>query len=235
MNAYRRNTEVEFRHEKTQTEIQRGSRNRRESRDRRGAKCGHRRSNRVSRPRRNDSVGSLSQAPGKTNDQYAFASNTEVEFRHEKTQTEIQRGSRNRRNGGNRRRADCGHPASDRPGGPWRRYPPGSSSEELGEGTHLPVEIEPAAYQQLEEAIAWWQFNRFAAPNAIREDFESMAGMLARNPTIGSRSTNAKTSNVRQVFLPRVGYFVYYRVTGSPQTLQILAFWHARSGKGPPI
>jgi hypothetical protein len=77
--------------------------------------------------------------------------------------------------------------------------------------------------------------NRTAAPNAIDDDFRSMSAILAGNPGIGRRATNTKTRNVRQVFLRRVGFVIYYRVIGSPPRLEILAFWHSRRGKGPPI
>ncbi|HXA19243.1 MAG TPA: type II toxin-antitoxin system RelE/ParE family toxin [Thermoanaerobaculia bacterium] len=77
--------------------------------------------------------------------------------------------------------------------------------------------------------------NRPAAPNAIREDFESMAKILASTPGIGRLATYTKTRNVRQMFLRRVGFVIYYRVSGSPPYLEILAFWHSRRGKGPPI
>jgi hypothetical protein len=76
---------------------------------------------------------------------------------------------------------------------------------------------------------------RLAAPNAIDEDFRSMAAILARTPGIGRRATNIKTRNVRQVFLRRVGFIIYYRVIGSPPYLEILAFWPSKRGKGPPI
>jgi plasmid stabilization system protein ParE len=79
------------------------------------------------------------------------------------------------------------------------------------------------------------EINRPAAPNAIRDDFELTTRTLSGNPNIGRRSLKTKKRNVRQVFLHRVGYIVYYRVIGSPRRLQILAFWHSRRGKGPPI
>jgi plasmid stabilization system protein ParE len=105
----------------------------------------------------------------------------------------------------------------------------------LEEEATLPFELESEAQQQIEIADEWWQVNRPAAPNAILEDFQSMTRVLARNPGIGRRSTNSKTPNVRQVFLRRVGYVIYYRIIGSPARLQILAFWHAGRGTGPPI
>jgi plasmid stabilization system protein ParE len=105
----------------------------------------------------------------------------------------------------------------------------------MEEGRTLAVEIDKAAKRQIDEAHDWWEDNRPAAPNAIREDFEVMTRLLARNPEIGRRSHGTKKRNVRQLFLPRVGYTIYYRVNRSPPRLEILAFWHARRGKGPPI
>ncbi|MGH9418363.1 MAG: type II toxin-antitoxin system RelE/ParE family toxin [Thermoanaerobaculia bacterium] len=105
----------------------------------------------------------------------------------------------------------------------------------MADGSTLPVEVIPSARRQLDIAHAWWEINRTAAPNAIRDDFEAMARLIARNPKIGRHATKTKTRNVRQVYLRRVGYFVYYRVIGSPPFLEIMAFWHSRRGKGPPI
>lgn len=164
----------------------------------------------------------------------AFDRNTEVEFRHEQTATRIRCGTR-RRNGGNRRRARCSDRGSDRVGRPRRRDPVGSSTEGVEGRSALPLEVELLAKRQLDEAHAWWETNRLAAPNAIRDDFESASRMLAMDPSIGRRSVKTKRRNVRQMFLRRVGYIVYYRVIDSPPRLQILAFWHSRRGKGPPI
>ena len=163
------------------------------------------------------------------------ARNTEVEFRHEQARAEVQCGSRKRGNGGNRRRARCCPRKSDRGDGSRRRNSAGRFHEALDEEASLPIEIDAEAERQLEAADEWWEINRTAAPDAIYEDFQSMARTLARSPGIGRRSTNTKKPNVRQVYLRRVGYVIYYRVFGSPPVLQILAFWHARRGTGPPI
>jgi hypothetical protein len=77
--------------------------------------------------------------------------------------------------------------------------------------------------------------NRTAAPNAIREVFQSMAATLARSPRIGRHATKTKAKDARQVFLRRVGYWIYYRIIVDPARLEILAFWHSSRGKGPPI
>jgi len=163
------------------------------------------------------------------------ARNAEVEFRHEQARAEVQCGSRNRRNGGNRRRARCGHRGSGGIVGARRIDSVGSVHEALGEAAALPIEVTLPAQRQIDNADAWWQENRTAAPNAIYEDFWSMSQKLARNPGIGRRATNTKRPNVRQVYLRRVGYVIYYHVIGSPPVLEILAFWHARRGTGPPI
>src|SRR5258706_9469279 len=163
------------------------------------------------------------------------ARNTEVEFRHEQARTEFQRGPRNGRDGGNRRRARCSHRGSGGLVGARGRDPAGGSAEGVGERSALPIEVEPAAKRQLADAHAWWEVNRPAAPNAIRDDFREMTRTLARTPRIGPRATDTRTPDVRKVFLPRVGFVIYYRVIGSPPILEIMAFWHARRGKGPPI
>jgi hypothetical protein len=95
--------------------------------------------------------------------------------------------------------------------------------------------VTEAAEQELQNAHEWWEVNRTAAPNAIRDDFGSTASKLARSPGIGRRAAKTKARNVRQVFLRRVGYIVYYRILSDPPRLQVLSFWHSSRGKGPPI
>ena len=40
---------------------------------------------------------------------------------------------------------------------------------------------------------------------------------------------------VRRVLLPRVGYFLFYRVARRRNELQVLAFWHAQRGASPKL
>jgi len=77
--------------------------------------------------------------------------------------------------------------------------------------------------------------NRTAAPGAIGQELSAMIAILTRSPNIGRIATNVRTPNVRHIRLQRVGYEIYYRVTGSPPMLEVMAFWHVRRGKGPPI
>jgi len=46
---------------------------------------------------------------------------------------------------------------------------------------------------------------------------------------------SARVAGVRRVHLPRVGYHLYYRVARRARRVEILAFWHAKRGAGPPI
>jgi hypothetical protein len=58
-----------------------------------------------------------------------------------------------------------------------------------------------------------------------------MLAVISVTPTIGQRAENVSLPNVRHVRLN----VIYYRVIGTPPILQIMAFWHSRRGKGPPI
>jgi hypothetical protein len=65
-----------------------------------------------------------------------------------------------------------------------------------------------------------------------------MLEIIALTPTVGQPATDVRTANVRRIRLRRVGYEIYFRtirVIGSPDVLEIMAFWHARRGTGPPI
>ena len=154
---------------------------------------------------------------------YAFGRNAEVEFRHEPTRAEVQCGSRDRRNGGNRRGAQCGHRRSRSVIGARRIDSLGSISQTLGEVAALPIDITAPAEQQIDKAEAWWLVNRTAAPDAIARELSAMIAILAQNPNIGRPATNVTRRKVRRVGLRRVGYEIYYRVTGSPPRLEVMA------------
>lgn len=50
---------------------------------------------------------------------------------------------------------------------------------------------------------------------------------------MGTRARGARLSEVRRVTLPRIRYFLYYRVTDN--VLQVLALWHASRGQEPSL
>ena len=97
----------------------------------------------------------------------------------------------------------------------------------------LDVEVTRRAAAQIEQAAHWWGQNRLAAPDAIRLDFEEARELLASQPEIGARSSTIRYPDLRRLYLRRVRYHIYYRVTTSK--VVILAFWHASRGSGPSL
>jgi plasmid stabilization system protein ParE len=99
----------------------------------------------------------------------------------------------------------------------------------------LPIEVSELADRQIQEADLWWRKNRQKAPNAIREELERVGGLIAFRPHIGARATNVKLAGVRRLHMERIHYDLYYRVVGSPEVIEIVAFWGSRRGTAPPI
>lgn len=99
----------------------------------------------------------------------------------------------------------------------------------------LHIEVSALASQQIREAEVWWRVNRTKAPNAIREELERGSGLIAAQPHVGTRARNLPLVGVRRLHLARVRYDIYYRVTGTPPYVEILAFWHTSRGSNPAI
>jgi plasmid stabilization system protein ParE len=99
----------------------------------------------------------------------------------------------------------------------------------------LPVEITALAARHIREAESWWRLNRLAAANAVRQELERALTLIARQPRIGSRATNVKLPGVRRIFLPIITQHLYYHLLDLPARVEVVALWHARRGKGPPI
>jgi plasmid stabilization system protein ParE len=99
----------------------------------------------------------------------------------------------------------------------------------------LHVEATELAEAQISELDSWWRENRLKAPNAVREEIERVAALVAFHPGIGAHARNLKLPGVRRVFIERLHYHVYYRVIGSPEYVEIVAVWGSRRGTPPPI
>ena len=97
----------------------------------------------------------------------------------------------------------------------------------------LSARIKPRAQREIERAAEWWSINRLAAPGAVRMDVEAAVALLVEEPGIGTTVETPRSEVVRRLYLPRVGYFVYYRVRG--KFLEVVAFWHSRRGVGPSL
>ncbi|MEK6373434.1 MAG: type II toxin-antitoxin system RelE/ParE family toxin [Acidobacteriota bacterium] len=99
----------------------------------------------------------------------------------------------------------------------------------------LPVQATALAAQHIRKAEDWWRVNRTAAPNAVRLELQRAFVLIASQPRIGSRATNVSLPGVRRIYLPKIKYHLYYHVIASPERVEVVALWHARRGKGPPI
>ena len=97
----------------------------------------------------------------------------------------------------------------------------------------LRVKISARAASQVRRAAEWWLENRASAPGAIGKDVGESIALLTEQPGIGSKYSGARTSGVRRLYLGRIGYFLYYRV--SDDALEVLAFWHGRRGRQPKL
>ncbi|MGZ5445295.1 MAG: type II toxin-antitoxin system RelE/ParE family toxin [Thermoanaerobaculia bacterium] len=99
----------------------------------------------------------------------------------------------------------------------------------------LRIEVSELADRQIREADRWWRLNRLKAPNAIREELERIATLIVHRPHLGARAVNVRLAGVRRIHIERIHYDLYYRVVGSTQMIEIVAFWGSRRGSGPPI
>jgi len=99
----------------------------------------------------------------------------------------------------------------------------------------LPVKITPRAADQIEAAANWWRTNRPSAPDALIEELEKSLGLISRQPRIGARAASAKLRGVRQIYLGRVHYVLYYRIRARPRQVEVLALWHASRGQNPEL
>ena len=99
----------------------------------------------------------------------------------------------------------------------------------------LPVQVTKLAAQHIRQAETWWREHRLSAPNAVREELEQAFAVISVQPRIGARAGNVRLRNVRRIYLARIRYDLYYHLLESPAVVEIVALWHSRRGKGPPI
>lgn len=97
----------------------------------------------------------------------------------------------------------------------------------------LGVRIKPRAQREIERAAQWWAENRLAAPGAVRKDVEAALALLIEEPGIGARVEMPRFDVIRRLYLPRINYFIYYRVRST--YLEVVAFWHSRRETGPSL
>lgn len=99
----------------------------------------------------------------------------------------------------------------------------------------LPVRIVGSAGQAILDAAEWWLANRPKAPDAFAFEVERAFQLLASQPLIGAQARNVKLAGVRRIHLPRVHYYLYYRITSESKAVEILALWHTKRSGSPDL
>jgi plasmid stabilization system protein ParE len=66
----------------------------------------------------------------------------------------------------------------------------------------------------------------------LSDELNRTVALLAEQPHIGALLPDRR-DGVRRHPMVRIRYALYYRVAGD--MIEILAFWHASRGSGPPI
>jgi len=99
----------------------------------------------------------------------------------------------------------------------------------------LPVVFTRRAARQVEAAARWWNVNRPAAPNALRDELTAALTLVADQPACGAPVPSRTSQGVRRIHLARVDYHVYYRLAPRLRQVQVVALWHARRGSYPPL
>jgi len=93
------------------------------------------------------------------------------------------------------------------------------------------MRVSARAFAQIEKVAEWWAENRPSAPGAVRQDVAEMLALLSIQPGTGASPRRSRVRGVRRVVLPRVRYYLYYRVSG--RFLQVLSFRHMSRSRQP--
>jgi plasmid stabilization system protein ParE len=99
----------------------------------------------------------------------------------------------------------------------------------------LSIEITGLAASHIREAEEWWRINRTSAPDAVDRELQRVLALIARQPRIGSRADDVKLTGVRRIYLPIIKHHLYYLIAPAPERVRVVALWHTRRGKGPPL
>ena len=96
------------------------------------------------------------------------------------------------------------------------------------------VHFSRRAAGEIAAAEAWWAENRRAAPDAIADELAKVGSLLQTSPEIGAPTHSTRLTELRRIFLDRVGYHIYYRVDSRRARVTVVTFWHARR-RPPPL
>jgi plasmid stabilization system protein ParE len=101
-------------------------------------------------------------------------------------------------------------------------------------GAPIPtVELSRRASREIARARDWWLANRDKAPDAFDVELTKLLVELEAMPTLVG--THQRDGARRRVLLPRIRYYVYFRIVDAGTRVQILALWHASRGRPPKL
>jgi hypothetical protein len=81
-----------------------------------------------------------------------------------------------------------------------------------------------------------WHLHRDKAPNALREELARIERVLAEHASIVGQSVPSKRyPNLRRVYMKRVRYYLYYRVSDDGTSVHVLSLWQGNRGRGPRL
>ena len=125
-------------------------------------------------------------------------------------------------------RSSCSPTPSSSPGTwPWPFRPAGSKRPPVSGSRSSRPSALPRRCASSPSSIPWP-----SPPGRHRRQARSRRGprsIASSSPSRRSATVSGRApSRVRRILLPRVGYFLFYRVVPERQVLEILSFWHAK-------
>lgn len=96
------------------------------------------------------------------------------------------------------------------------------------------LQVVANAQRQIREAAAWWRENRPAARGLFEQELARGYDLITTQPSVGVRVFDVSIQGVRRFHLLRIHYHLYYRLLNE-DTVEVLALWHVRRGKRPPL
>lgn len=89
------------------------------------------------------------------------------------------------------------------------------------------------AERSIDDAESWWRRHRDKAPRAMVESLAEAFAQIREQPESCPIVVGIRRKDARRIYLPRVGYHLYYRVRG--EIIDVIEFWHASRGSRPRL
>lgn len=97
------------------------------------------------------------------------------------------------------------------------------------------IRVSRRAASQIRQAAVWWAQNRPKAPELLADEIERGFSLATQLPGVGQPIPHPTVRGLRRLFLTRIHYHLYYAPAPEPETVEILALWHASRGAKPDL